>query len=328
MLTIDDFSGDGRSDILLRERGQGPIHLLYATAANGFVAGPTLNWAPDSLIVATGDFNGDGREDFLLTGSSSSGETLLISALQTASAGFQPDWEAAMVLSTGWSVIGAGDFNGDGKTDILLSNIDGRITNGLVGSANATILDVPDAPFIPNVNFNILATSDWHIIGTADFNGDGRADLLWRSDNGTTTNWLANPDGSFSNNWNNFNIVASSDWHIIGTADFNGDGRADLLWQSDDGRTTDWLAKADGGFSNNWDNFNIVASSDWYILGTGDYNGDGRHDLLWRNDAGQITDWIGTSAGGFTDNWSNASTAVDTSWLVQPNPSGAGEWDY
>ena len=323
MLTIDDFNGDGRSDILLRERGGGQIHLLYATATNGFVPGPTLNWAAGAQIIATGDFNGDNREDFLL----SSG-TLLISALQTISAGFQPDWGSAMALSAGWSAIGAGDFNGDGKTDILLGNVDGRITNWFVGPSGATIVDVPDAPFVPNAQFNIIATSNWHIVGTADFNADGMADLLWRSDDGTTTNWLAKPDGSFSQNWDNFNIVASANWHIIGTADFNGDGRADLLWRSDDGTTTNWLANPNGGFTNNWDNFNIVASPDWQIVGTGDYNGDGRHDLLWRSDTGQMTDWLGTAMGGFTDNWNNASTAVLTNWLVQPNPSGAGECDY
>jgi serralysin len=37
--------------------------------------------------------------------------------------------------------------------------------------------------------------SDWHIAGTGDFDGDGRADILWRNDNGTVAVWEMN-DGA------------------------------------------------------------------------------------------------------------------------------------
>ena len=40
----------------------------------------------------------------------------------------------------------------------------------------------------------------------------------------------------------------------------------------------------------------------------GDFNGDGRTDILWRNNDGTVTDWLGTSAGGFTANSAAAIT--------------------
>src|SRR5205823_222819 len=36
------------------------------------------------------------------------------------------------------------------------------------------------------------AGNDWHIVSTADFNGDGRADILWRNDDGSLATWVMN----------------------------------------------------------------------------------------------------------------------------------------
>ena len=39
----------------------------------------------------------------------------------------------------------------------------------------------------------------------------------------------------------------------------------------------------------------------WHIAGTGDFNGDGRDDILWRNDTGAVTNWLGQANGGFVE---------------------------
>jgi hypothetical protein len=36
-------------------------------------------------------------------------------------------------------------------------------------------------------------SADWHVVGTGDFNGDGLTDILWRNDDGSITDWLADP---------------------------------------------------------------------------------------------------------------------------------------
>ena len=56
----------------------------------------------------------------------------------------------------------------------------------------------------------------------------------------------------------------------------------------------------------------------WTVVAVGDYNGDGRDDILWRNSNGQLSDWLGTATGGFTPNDANAFTSVPTTWHVQP----------
>ena len=85
--------------------------------------------------------------------------------------------------------------------------------------------------------------------------------------------------------------------------DFNGDGRSDILWRADDGTATDWLGLANGGFADNWNVFHRNPGTNWHVAGTGDFNGDGRVDILWRADDGTTTDWLSQANGGFTDNW-------------------------
>ena len=88
--------------------------------------------------------------------------------------------------------------------------------------------------------------SSWHILGTGDFNGDGRNDILWQNDNSQLTDWMGQPNGSFVDS--GLTINPGGGWHVAGTGDFNGDGRTDVLWRNDSGRVTDWLAQSDGSF--------------------------------------------------------------------------------
>jgi Ca2+-binding RTX toxin-like protein len=100
--------------------------------------------------------------------------------------------------------------------------------------------------------------------------------------------------------------------------DFNGDGLSDVLWRQDTGRVTDWLAQgSSGNFSGNFANADANAGTDWHIAGTGDFNGDGRSDILWRNDNGDVTNWLGDANGGFASNFGNAYYQVDNSWHVE-----------
>ncbi len=206
------------------------------------------------------------------------------------------------------------DFNGDGRSDIFWRADSGDMVNWL-GQANGG--------FVANsANSSTFVPMSWQVVGTGDLNGDGRDDILWRNADGSLTNWLGQANGGYSNNGANGYVGVATSWHVAGMGDFNGDGRDDILWRNDNGAMTNWLGTAAGGYLDNSANASASLSTSWHIAGTGDFNGDGRDDILWRNDNGAMTDWLGQSNGSHLNN-PNASTSLSTSWVI----AGTGDFD-
>jgi hypothetical protein len=309
----NDFNGDGRSDVLWRSDA-GEMANWLGTASGGFVNNGANAWftnVPSSWqVISTGDFNGDGRSDLLWR----SGAGEMTNWLGTANGGFVNNganfWNTN--LPSSWQVVGTGDYNGDGRDDLMWQSTSGEFSNWL-GTASGGFTN-------NGANAWGVGPASWHIVGSGDFNGDGRDDILWRSDAGELTNWLGQANGGFVNNGANawFSNVPSS-WQVVGTGDFNGDGLDDLMWRSTSGEFVNWLGQANGGFVNNGANSWGVAPANWHIEGIGDYNGDGRDDLLWRSDAGEFSNWLGTASGGFTNNGANSWGVGPASWHIQPD---------
>ena len=258
------------------------------------------------------DFNGDGKTDFLLRDSNG----WLTEWVGNASGGFANNGaNTSLNFTTDWNVVETGDFNGDGRDDILLRRNDGWLTNWLGTSTGG---------FTNNGgNSSLFVSTDWKVAGAGDFNGDGRSDLLLRNDNGWLTNWLGNASGGFTNNGANSSLFFTTDWSVASVGDFNGDGITDLLLRRTDGWVTDWLGTSSGGFVNNNANASVYFSTDWKVVGTGDFNGDGRDDLLLRNDSGWVTDWLGTTSGGFTNNGAASSVFFSADWKI----AGIGDFN-
>src|SRR6266487_1510599 len=144
----------------------------------------------------------------------------------------------------------------------------------------------------------------------SDFNGDGKADILWQNTSGARAIWLMN--GTTFGSSVSLGTVAIS-WNIAGSGDFNGDSKADILWQnSSTGQRLIWLMNGTTHTSNV--NLGFVATS-WSIAGSSDFNGDGKADILWQNSStGQRLIWI---MNGTTRTSAVNLGFVATSWSIR-----------
>ena len=187
------------------------------------------------------------------------------------------------------------DFNADGKGDIFWQTDGGSLAvwqmNGFqISAADFTRLGA-SAVGLPGL--------DWHVIDTSDVSGDGKTDILWRTDAGKLAVWQM--DGSHIVGADFLRIGATAintpalDWHPLGAADFDGDGKGDLLWRTDGGQLAIWElngSQIQGADFIKAGNTNVgVPAPDWRIVGTGDFGGDGKADILWETTGGALALW-------------------------------------
>src|SRR6267378_379792 len=115
-----------------------------------------------------------------------------------------------------------------------------------------------------------------------DFDGDCKSDIVWRnSATGENFIWLMN--GRTIVSQGNLTTVDDPAWQVQGIGDFDGDGKADILWRNA------WTGENYIYLMNGWTIaaqglVNVVGpASGWQVQGIGDFDGDGKADILWRN---------------------------------------------
>jgi hypothetical protein len=258
-------------------------------------------------ILCCHDFNGDKMADILWRYTDGSVAEWLLSGTSLLSGGYigLPGGP-----STTWSVAGVGDFNGDGKADILWRSNSGDLYVWLM--SGTTIIAQGPLVFAPAAPMG-LAAADWQVAGIGDFNGDGHADILWRTAKGDIYIWTMNGLNVTSQT---FVAGTSLDWQVQGVADFDGDGKADILWRHTTGVVAIWLM--------NGANFVTSGSpgsvgNTWQIAGVGDFNGDGKADILWRHTSGQVAIWLMNGTSFVT---SGTPGSVGNDWQI----TGVGDF--
>jgi hypothetical protein len=275
----DDFNGQGSSDILWRnDSGQVYFWEMYRSEIIGEGGAVHALVPNDWHIQGTGDFDADNTSDILWR--HDSGQTYI----WEMGTGLNVKAEGTIAhaaVPNDWHIQGTGDFDADGKTDILWRHDSGQTyiweMNGLNVKAEGTIVHAA----VPN---------DWHIQRIGDFDGDTNSDILWRHDSGQVYIWEMNGLGIKAEGGVAHALVPN-DWQIQGIGDFDNDGNSDILWRHDSGQVYIWLMdglaiKAEGGVAH------ALVTNDWHVQDIGDFDIDGSSDIVWRNDSGQVYIWL------------------------------------
>ncbi|MFI7511202.1 FG-GAP-like repeat-containing protein [Micromonospora aurantiaca] len=269
---------------LRRFDGTGPsaLNLLPAVVA--------ADWSGYDVTFPAGDFNADGKTD-LVARRPADGSLWLIPG--NGSGGYG---SAVKIGNSGWNayqdLFSPGDFTGDGKPDVIGSKPDGTLWRW----NNATTLSNPTQ----------IGTTSWQnydLFSPGDFTGDGKSDVLGRNTNGALYIWPGTGSGTVATGTQ----IGTSGWNAytqaFGWGDITGDGKTDIMAADQAGI---WLyaGNGTGGYAARARMATglIGLDTDWFIA-TGDITGDGKADLLARQQrhltspkAGQHTEAVSCPA--------------------------------
>ena len=287
---IGDFNGDGRPDFAVPTNG-GPIVILLGKGDGTFTAGTPLasaaSFTPTSAVV--GDFNGDGKQDIAVLSAQGIGSVNIF--LGNGNGTFQAAKNFPVAASTSASrLLAMGDFNRDGIEDLVATNSGLGQVAVILGNGDGTF-NAPTYYSAPN--------SPWNVV-VGDLNNDGFVDLVVAADGSSSVTILqGNGDGTFKPAI--FANTGGSQVGSVALGDFNGDGFLDLATTSAPDNAVYVLLNnkntATPGFGAA---AKVTMNSGPYYLTIGDFNRDGKTDIISANNGNTTVGLLlGNGAGGF-----------------------------
>jgi hypothetical protein len=184
------------------------------------------------------------------------------------------------------SSVAGGDFNGDGKPDLAVANIQSNNVSVLLGNGDGT--------FQTAVNYPVGGSPSSVAVG--DLNGDGKLDLVVaNSGSNTVSVLLGNGNGTFQAA---INHAVGNSPKSVAIGNFNGDGKLDLAVANPGSNTVSvLLGNGDGTFGIT-QSYNI--GNNPCSVAIGDFNGDGKADLVTADYSGGVSILLGNGAGLFS----------------------------
>ena len=304
-VAVGDIDGDGKLDIACADRTGNNLTVFLQSSNGGFASTPTFTLAASGAPiqpthVELADVNDDGALDLV---SSNGGNDLSIFVYQPDAAQFASEpiviGQGGSLSSPSW--VTTGDFDGDGRIDLAATNAGANnvaVFQQLGGSSYAS-------PAADLVLGNALSTTNPNAIAIADIDGDGDLDIVSANQGGNDLAVFEQISPAIFGTDPAMTLGSSADTsgpRAVAVADLDGDGRLDIVSANSTGGTLAiFYQQASGGFP---------AAADVLLgggsLGTpasvaiGDFNGDGRPDIVCANNTGNnLSVFLQSATGGF-----------------------------
>ena len=240
---------------------------IVATFRATVVVTPTT--AP-RLVLKDLDTDGNGTSDLLLRTHSGARFVIwyMVGSTRVAYTG--------ITLANAYYLAATGDFNGDHRTDLVWTS-----------AAHDIVISMSTGSGYSNVLTPYTYDAATQVIGAADINGDGKADILLRGvAAGKLYVWYMN--GTSRVGYNAHAIAPA--YEFVGSGDLNKDGKQDLVWTS---AQRDVLLSISTGIAFNTALNGQTYSSDYDLVGVSDINGNGTADLILRSATlGRLVVWL------------------------------------
>jgi uncharacterized repeat protein (TIGR01451 family) len=280
VMVVGDFNGDGKLDVAVANAGSGNVSVLLGNGDGTFRAAvnSAVSLGSGPITLAVGDFNGDGKLDLIVVNPGDPGNNVpgVVNLLLGNGDG---TFRAAVQITTGQFPfrVAVGDFNGDGKEDLIIGDEKDGSLSVLLGNGDGT--------FQPAKSISLASSGEVASLAVADFNGDKKLDVVAAVHNGPMVVLLGNGDGTFQSP---IQVTSVNQDPLVIIGDFNSDQHLDLILRQSIGgcgvrgcRFSTSLAFYAGNGDGTFQPAAQIGRVPGANLAAGDFNADNKLDLFF-----------------------------------------------
>jgi hypothetical protein len=341
-IAVGDLNGDGKPDLAIANLSSNSVSVLFNTTAPGaatssFATKQDFVVGANPVSITAGDLNRDGKLDLVVANINSNSVSVLLNI--TAAGATTPSFSAKLDIATGEGPLSVNtdDLNGDGKLDLVVTNLissvsilvnntataattvafaakqdfqtgdgprsvsvgdlntDGRLDLAIVNatSNNVAVLVNTTVPGAATISFGVIHDFPTSVrplaVSVGDLNGDGKLDLALTNFVSNTVSVLLNstvPGAATPSFLTKQDFATNFNPSSITVGDLNGDGKLELAVANShsDNVSVFQNTTVPGSDFASFTKHDFATGGRPLFITKGDFNGDGKSDLIAVND--------------------------------------------